>query len=73
MKEVYLIVGLLLIIIFLLSKQQQKQEEKEKEEKIDEIYKPIRYWAPGHLTSYYYPFRVPLRFRRHHRFHRRNK
>ena len=67
MKEVYLIIGLLLIIIFLLSKQRQQEKP------VDKIYKPIRYWAPGHLTSYYYPFHVPRRFRRHHRFHRRHR
>ena len=30
---------------------------------------PIRFWRPGFLMSDYYPFRVPLRFRRHHRYH----
>lgn len=56
----YVIVSLLLVVVFMLL-QQNKQPKKQEE--------PIRYWAPGHLMSYYYPFHVPLRFRRHHRFH----
>lgn len=63
-QEYYLIIGLLLVIIVILSNRKMKDDEKKEEE-------PIRYWTPGHLMSYYYPFHVPLRFRRHHRFHRR--
>lgn len=71
MKNIkYLIVVLLIVIVFLLSKQQKQYEEDKKQAKEDRLYKPIRYWAPGHLRSNYYPFHVPLVIRRHHRFYR---
>ena len=65
MKTNTLIVGLLIAILVILSVQYKQDNEREKKNA-----GPIRRWWPGHLMSYYYPFHVPLTFRRHHRFHR---
>lgn len=64
MKETsYLIIGLLFMILFVLIQQRKDKEDKKEGEEV------IKYWHPGHLMSYYYPFSVPRVFRRHHRFH----
>lgn len=70
MKIEYLIPGLVVFAILLFVNQEnrlKKIEKKQKKEMHEE--QSIRYWVPGHLTSYYYPFDVLSTFRRHHRFH----
>ena len=64
MKVSYLIVALLIVIIVMMAQQRGEKQQ-------DKTSKPITYWHPGHLMSYYYPFDVPRVFRRHHRFHGR--
>ena len=68
--EVNNIIVLLLIaiILVLLLKKDVVQQEESKELKNAG---PIRRWWPGHLMSNYFPFHVPLRIRRHHRFFRK--
>ena len=69
-KVSYIVIFLLIMVILLMMGQRQMQKQMNEETKKD-LHKenPIRYWAPGHLTSNYYPFRLNRIFRRHHRFH----
>jgi hypothetical protein len=61
----YLVIVLILVGVFFTTKQKVIRKRKK-------IKQHMGYWipVPGHLTSRHYPFDVPLRFRRHHRFHR---